>query len=141
MSEEREILERALDRFGEDVRLFDLPVRADARGELIAFDHADWPFMPQRSFMVDRVPPGVARGGHAHKACQQVLVCTRGRLEIRIARETSRASVILDRPTEALYLAAGVWSQQVYLEADTQLLVFASLPYDPQSYLSEVTAG
>jgi len=136
-----EDLESMLARFHGDVRLFELPVRADARGELVAFDHTTWPFIPQRTFMVDQVPPGVARGGHAHRHCQQMLVCTRGRLEIRVVRGEAEGCVMLDRPTQALFLAAGVWSQQVYLDEGAQLLVFASLPYDPESYLRESTAG
>ena len=133
--------DEALARFQGAVRLIELPVRADERGELVAFDHTAWPFIPQRAFMVDQAPAGVTRGGHAHKACQQMLVCTRGRLEIRIARGEAQARVTLDRPTQALFLDAGVWSQQVYLVEGSQLLVFASLPYDPQSYLHEATAS
>jgi hypothetical protein len=124
-----------LDGFAEHVRYVELPVVAEPRGALVEFDYRSLPFSPQRSFFIKDVPPGTVRGGHSHKVCEHFLVCLRGRVTIELAMNESRARVVLDRPTLGLYLAAGVWSQQTYETFDTELLVFASLPYDPSSYV------
>jgi UDP-2-acetamido-3-amino-2,3-dideoxy-glucuronate N-acetyltransferase len=124
-----------LDGFAEHVRYFELPAIIEPRGALVEFDYRSLPFSPQRTFFIKDVSPGTVRGGHAHKVCEQLLVCVRGRLTVELAINESRARVILDRPTLGLYLGAGVWAQQTYETRDTELLVFASLPFDPSSYI------
>jgi len=124
-----------LNGFAEHVRYVELRAVTEPRGALLEFDYRSLPFPPQRSFFIKDVPPGTVRGGHAHKVCEHVLVCLRGRVAIELAFNGSHARLTLDRPTLGLYLGAGVWSQQTYETRDTELLVFASLPYDPGSYV------
>lgn len=126
-----------LDKFEGHVRLIRWPAANDARGQLFEFDHTSMPFVPQRSFVIGNVPPGTLRGGHSHRACQQLLVCLRGRLCVELASTALRAEVILTDPSHALYLNAGVWARQRYEEHDTWLLVFTSQPFDPGSYVAE----
>lgn len=100
-------------------------------------DHRSLPFAPRRTFVIKDVPAGGVRGGHAHKSCDQLLICLRGRVRVELALGNNRACVELDRPTLGLHLGAGVWARQTYETCDTELLVFASLPYDPASYISD----
>lgn len=125
-----------LDGFVDMVRSLELPAVSDSRGRLVEFDFRLFPFVPQRAFFISGVPTETIRGGHAHIDCEQVLVCLRGRVTVELVFKNNRAGIELNRPTLALYVAAGVWTQQVYREPDTELLVFASLPYDPSSYVS-----
>jgi hypothetical protein len=119
------------------VRLLRFPFVEQSRGNLISFDYSLLPFVPRRSFLVTGVPKGTVRGEHAHKACEQVLICLKGRLTVEVAFGENRAEVTLKDPSRGLYVGAGVWARQRYEEEGTQLLVFASLPFDPDSYVQE----
>lgn len=126
-----------LKQFAGCVRLIPLPKIDESRGSLTEFDHAALPFEPRRSFVVDNVPKGTTRGGHAHKSCEQLLVCLRGQLTVRVAFRNRSAELVLDGPSVGLYLAAGVWAEQTYDKDGTCLLAFASQPFDPDSYMPE----
>ena len=126
-----------LEGFGGDVQLIALPATSDHRGELVEFNYALLPFLPQRTFVIGNVPRGTVRGGHAHKACQQLLTCLKGRIIVDVVSRSHRAGVVLDDGSRALYVNAGIWTQQRYDEDDTLLLVLTSLPFDPGSYLPE----
>lgn len=118
------------------VRLIPLRAIIEPRGRLIEIDHAALPFTVRRTFIVDRVPAGLARGGHAHRECEQALLCLQGRLHVRLMFNQRHAEVTLSDNGAALYIGAGIWSEQQY-QADTRLLVLASRPFDPNSYLSD----
>ena len=133
------VLHGSLESFAGHVRLVELPKVNENRGRLIEFDYASLPFVPRRSFIIDNVPRGTVRGGHAHKVCQQLLVCLQGRLTVELVFKNQQAEALLDDPAVALYLAAGVFARQRYDELDTRLLVFASLPYDSESYVTDLS--
>lgn len=116
-------------------RIISVSNHADARGCLTPFEFADFPFVPQRVFFVQDVPPNALRGGHAHARQQQILVCLAGRVAVRLVLRKTETTVVLDTPRRALFVDAGVWSQQRYLDAGTCLCVFASGPYDPAGYV------
>ena len=108
---------------------------SDARGTLVPFEFAALSFQPRRAFLVQSVPAGTVRGGHAHASGQQLLLCLCGRLLVRLSFEGSTASVELSGASEGLIIDAGVWSEQLYVAPDTRVLVLASEPYDPGGYL------
>jgi dTDP-4-dehydrorhamnose 3,5-epimerase-like enzyme len=113
-----------------------IPLRGivEARGRLVEIDHAKLPFAVRRSFLVDRVPDGTVRGGHAHRHCQQVLICLQGRVLVDLKTNNDSAEVMLTDSAEGLFIDAGIWSAQRY-EAGARLLVLASHPFDPNSYV------
>jgi dTDP-4-dehydrorhamnose 3,5-epimerase-like enzyme len=121
--------------FGGRVRLIGLSPRRDHRGVLIPFDFDRMPFVASRAFVVTDVPAGTVRGGHAHRSMLQLLVCVKGRVEALLRHGGDEKSIVLDETKSGLIIEPGVWSSQTYLDAGTVLLVFASEPYDPASYI------
>lgn len=107
----------------------------DLRGSLIATEHADLPFTPQRSFTVFSVPSKEVRGEHAHRACEQLLTCVHGSVRVLWDDGRERGEVHLDTPNKSLYLPARVWGSQFRFSEDAVLLVLASLPYDANDYI------
>lgn len=106
------------------------------------------PFVPQRFFTVFGVPSRDIRGQHAHRRCEQFLVCLSGSVTCLIDDGTQRRTVVLDNPSVGLHAPAMTWGAQYNYSADAVLGVFASLPYDPDDYirdyedfLSELQAG
>ena len=110
----------------------------DLRGTLSAGDFAAHvPFTPRRYFLVFDVPGKDVRGEHAHRTCQQFLVCVRGSVSVVVDDGKTSEEVTLDRPDVGLYLPPMVWAVQYRYSADALLLVFASDPYDPADYIRD----
>lgn len=120
-------------------RLLTLKAASDPRGSLIAaeFEDGPLPFVPRRTFVVYDVPSLEIRGEHAHHRCEQVLVCLHGRAQAVADNGHRRREFVLDSPTTALYMPAMTWGTQYNYSADAVLLVFASLPYDPDDYIRD----
>lgn len=117
-------------------RLIPLRVASDLRGSLAAIElGTDLPFVPARFFAVFDVPSKDVRGEHAHRACEQVLVCLRGSVACIVDDGTQRTEVLLDRPSVGLYMPAMTWGTQYRYTDDAVLGVFASLPYDSGDYI------
>lgn len=104
-------------------------------GRLTFAETAAMPFQPQRIFTVDSVPGGKARGSHAHRRCDQILIGAAGSVLAAVDDGTRAFTVKLDRPDLALYMPAGLWGTQFQYSSDATLLVLASLPFDREEYI------
>ena len=121
--------------FGGRARLIACSSQTDERGVLLPFYFNQMPFAPCRSFAITNVPAGVVRGGHAHRSGMQMLVCLHGRIEILMRYQDEEATLVMEPSSFSLVFGPGVWCQQRYATEGSVLLVFASEPYDPKSYL------
>lgn len=128
--------------------LVQLRKATDMRGSLVAAEFAsDLPFVPQRFFIVYDVPSRDVRGEHAHRKCQQFLVCIKGAIRAIIDDGTTREEFLIDSPDVGLYMPAMTWGTQYAYSPDAVLAVFASLPYDDADYIRsysefrEIVAG
>lgn len=118
------------------VALHGLPRFADMRGALTVgeFEH-DLPFVPRRFFLVHGVPSQETRGEHAHRRCDQFLVCVHGSVRVLADDGRQREEFTLDAPDRGLLLPAMTWGTQYRYSADAVLLVYASEGYDPDEYI------
>jgi hypothetical protein len=108
----------------------------DARGCLTVGEvPTEVPFTPARYFAVFDVPSVELRGEHAHKQCQQFLVCLHGSCRILLDDGTQRCEVTLDRPDTGVFMPEMIWGTQYRYSQDAVLLVFASRPYEAGDYL------
>lgn len=120
------------------VRLVPLSTATDLRGSLTAMAFpAEVPFVPHRCFAVFDVPSKEVRGEHAHRACEQFLVCLRGSVNILVDDGTRREEVSLDHPGVGLYMPRMTWSTQYKYSAEAVLLVLASELYDDSDYIRD----
>jgi dTDP-4-dehydrorhamnose 3,5-epimerase-like enzyme len=118
------------------VTLHRLKLVKDMRGSLSVGEYSrDIPFTPQRYFLVFDVPSADVRGEHAHRSCEQFLVCAKGQLAVVADDGSRREEFRLDSPEIGVYLPAMVWGIQYRYSADAVLLVFASHAYDPADYI------
>jgi UDP-2-acetamido-3-amino-2,3-dideoxy-glucuronate N-acetyltransferase len=118
------------------VRLQELRLVHDMRGELSVGEfERSVPFRPRRYFLVFDVPSREIRGEHAHKSCDQFMVCVKGSCSVVADDGSRRQEFLLDRPNLGLLVPAGVWATQYKYSADAVLLVFASEYYDPSDYI------
>lgn len=108
----------------------------DMRGTLVVAEFsADLPFTPQRFFTVFDVPSRDVRGEHAHRTCEQFLVCLKGSVRAIVDNGVKREEYLLDSPDRGLYMPPMTWGTQYGYTPDAVLAVFASLPYDGDDYI------
>lgn len=118
--------------------IYMLPHFCDARGALAVVDFAtQLPFLPQRTFFVYEVPSQHVRGEHAHRQCQQFLICVQGAVSVVVDDGQQRREVLLDSPQVGLFVPPWVWASQYRYQPHSVLVVFASHPYDPGDYIRD----
>jgi len=99
------------------------------------------PFPIRRVFTVHAQRAGLVGGRHAHRLCQQLLVCVHGACEVTCAAELDeRRGFLLDRPDQGLLIPASIWGEQRYLTDDAVLMVLCDQLYDAGDYLRDPDA-
>lgn len=122
----------------ENVTLHNLPLISDLRGDLSVGEfERQVPFSVKRYFLVFSVPTAETRGEHAHKKCQQFLICVKGSCKVIADDGKNREEFILDQPNKGLYLPSMTWGIQYQYSQDAVLLVFTSDYYDNSDYIRD----
>ena len=120
------------------VRFETTPIIRDLRGNLAAREVGrGLPFTPARCFTIFDVPSTEVRGEHAHRACEQFLVCMRGSVAVVCDDGDLRQEFTLSSPEQGLYMPPMVWGTQYKYSSDALLVVFASHPYDAEDYIRD----
>jgi acetyltransferase-like isoleucine patch superfamily enzyme/dTDP-4-dehydrorhamnose 3,5-epimerase-like enzyme len=120
------------------VALHHIRSAVDLRGSLVAADFStDLPFVPRRAFTVFDVPTKNVRGEHAHRKCEQFLLCLAGSVSCLVDNGTTRQEFRLNKPDVGLYVPAMVWGSQYNYSPNAVLLVFASDEYDADDYIRD----
>ena len=122
----------------DNVKLYNFKSHKNLRGSLVAgeFDK-DLPFIPKRFFIVYNVPNKKIRGEHAHKTCEQFLICIKGKISAMVDNGQQRKQVELDSTQKGLYIPAMVWGTQYNYSDDAVLLCFASKNYNNSDYIRD----
>jgi dTDP-4-dehydrorhamnose 3,5-epimerase-like enzyme len=108
----------------------------DHRGQLVALEEfKDIPFNIKRVYYMYDTVPGIARGFHAHRKLEQILICVHGSCKILLDDGMEKVVVPLDKPNEGLYIANNMWREMFDFSPDAVLMVLASQPYDEADYI------
>ena len=83
------------------------------------------------------MPGGEARGGHAHKELQQLIVAASGSFDIIINDGNVKRTFHLSRPYMGLYMPAGLWRELDNFSSGSICLVLASTIYEEADYIRE----
>ena len=119
----------------DDCQVIDIRKYTDNRGYLSVIEsQLDIPFDIKRVYYLYMVPE-VARGAHAHKQLQQLLIATSGSVEVIMDDGTKKKSFMLDRPWKGLYIPAGLWRDLENFSGGAVLLCLASENYDTEDYI------
>ncbi len=120
------------------VSVVDLSSIVRENGSLVVGEHPhQLPFTVERIFTLFDIPEGEVRGTHAHRQCEQFLICQRGSVTAVVDDGVHREEVVLDKPHVGLYMPALTWGTQYKYSADAVLLVLASDPYDADDYIHD----
>lgn len=120
----------------DECRLVNIDKIEGSQGSLSPiYGGVDIPFDIKRVYYLYDVPGGAERGGHAHRALQQLFVAASGSFSVRLDDGYSRRSVLLDRSHLGLYVPSLIWRDISNFCTGAVCLVFASLLYDEQDYI------
>ena len=121
----------------DECRMIDIRKFTDNRGYLSVIEGGlDILFEIKRIYYLYMVPE-VARGAHAHKELQQLLVATSGSVEVIMDDGTNKKSFVLDKPWKGLLIAPGLWRDLENFSNDAVLMCLASEKYDAADYIRD----
>lgn len=95
------------------------------------------PFDTKRVYYLYDVPGGVDRGGHAHKALEQLIVAASGSFTVVLDDGCVKRSFVLNRPYMGLYVVPGIWRVLEDFSSGSVCLVMASEKYDADDYIRD----
>lgn len=120
-----------------DCRIIDIRKYSDNRGYLSVIEGGmDIPFEIKRIYYLYMVPEA-ARGAHAHKQLQQLLVATSGSVDITLDDGREKKTFHLDRPWKGLLVVPGLWRDLDNFSGGTVLMCLASEKYDEGDYIRD----
>lgn len=97
------------------------------------------PFDIRRTYYLYDVPGGESRGGHAHKALQQLIIAASGSFDVVLDDGKIKRRFTLNRPYQGLLVVPGIWRELDDFSSGAVCLVMASLPYDENDYIRDYT--
>lgn len=120
-----------------ECRIIDIRRYADSRGYLSVVEtDVDIPFEIKRIYYLYMVPE-VARGAHAHKTLQQLLIATSGSVDVIMDDGSSKETFHLDKPWKGLLIPSGLWRDLKNFSGGAVLMCLASEKYDAADYIRD----
>lgn len=119
-------------------KIIELSELGDERGNLVVIEGGqDIPFEIKRVFYLYGTVQGTARGSHANRKSEFVLINVAGRTKIKIDDGFSTAVVELDKPRMGIYIPAMLWKDMYDFSEDSVLLVLSNEHYDGSEYIRD----
>ena len=110
------------------MKLIDLKNNNDSRGSLTAIEAVmDIPFEIKRCYLLHHLVS--ARGGHAHRDTQQLVIAASGSIGISLSDGIISKSFILDTPMRGLLINPMTWIEIPEFSLGAVVVVLASTHY------------
>ena len=120
-----------------DCKIIDIRKYADTRGYLSVIEGGiDIPFEIKRIYYLYMVPEA-ARGAHAHKELQQLMVATSGSVSVTLDDGKDKKTFVLDKPWKGLIVVPGLWRDLDNFADGTVCMVLASEKYESEDYIRD----
>lgn len=118
--------------------LIDLPRIQDPRGNLTFIEGSRHiPFDIRRVYYLYDVPGGAERGGHGHKALQQVIIAMSGAFDVHIDDGFDQKVFHMNRSYFGLYICPMMWRDITNFSSGAVCLVLASDLYSESDYFRD----
>jgi len=121
------------------VKILEFAQHGDERGHLVVVEGGnDVPFDIKRCFYMYGSDPNVARGSHANRFTQFVLINVAGASKVKVKDGTGNEKVFtLDKPHTGIYLPSMVWKDMYDFTEDSVMLALASEHYNSEEYIRD----
>ena len=93
------------------------------------------PFEVKRVYYLYDIPGGEARGGHAHKELQQLIIAASGSFDVTLDDGNVKRTYSLNRSYMGLLVVPGIWRELDNFSGGAVCLVMASMLYDEADYI------
>ena len=121
----------------DDCKIVDIRKFSDSRGYLSVIEGGlDVPFEINRIYYLYLVPEA-ARGAHAHKQLQQLMVATSGSVHVTLDDGQNKKTFVLDKPWKGLLVVPGLWRTLEHFSGGAACMVLASEKYDADDYIRD----
>jgi glyoxylate utilization-related uncharacterized protein len=119
-------------------RLLEFPKITSDNGSLTAVENfKDFPFALKRVYYLYDVPGGGARGAHAHKKLEQVIIAMAGSFDVHLDDGREKKTFHLNRSYRGLYLPTMIWRDLNNFSSGSVCLVLASELYEASDYVRD----
>ena len=118
-----------------DISLIEIPKVHDERGSLAVIEKDVIPFNIKRVYYLYDVPSDSYRGGHAHLEQQSVIIALSGSFEVILDDGGSRKRIMLNKPTQGLFIPTNIWREIDNFSSGAVCLVLASTEYNENEYM------
>ncbi|HPO55891.1 MAG TPA: FdtA/QdtA family cupin domain-containing protein [Ignavibacteriaceae bacterium] len=95
------------------------------------------PFEIKRVYYLYDIPGGEARGGHAHKTLNQIIIAASGSFDVLLDDGINKKVINLNRPYIGLYVVPGLWRELLNFSSGSICMVLASEKYDESDYIRD----
>lgn len=121
-----------------DCKIIELPKFLDVRGNLSFVEqHTHIPFEIRRVYWLYDVPGGIARGGHAEKNNEELIIALSGAFEIVVDDGRNTKTFVLNRSYYGLYIPKGLWREIKEFSTNALALEFGSISYTADDYIRD----
>lgn len=113
------------------------PSFRDGRGRLSVAELAPIVQFPvRRLFWIDQVPEDASRGGHAHKLCNQFMICLSGRISVDVYDGLMERTLSLPA-NSGIHIPPAIYATERFEEPSSLLAVLCDLSYDKSDYIHD----
>lgn len=120
-----------------DIKIIELPVVEDTRGNLAFIQDDVLPFPFKRVYYLFDVPSTAHRGGHSHIEQNEILIALSGSFEVTLNDGLESKSYFLNKPNIGLHIVPGIWRELGNFSSGAVCLVIASDVFLEEDYIRE----
>lgn len=119
-----------------DCTTIELPKNFTINGNITSVNNfQEIPFEINRVYYLYDIPGGVARGGHAHKELQQLIIAASGSFDLIVNDGKVKKTFNLNRPYQGVLMPSGLWRELDNFSSGSICLVLASHEYTELDYI------
>lgn len=111
---------------------------SERKGNLTVIENGETlPFDVKRVYYLYDVPAGEARGSHAHRTLEQLMVAASGSFSVTLDDGRNKKTFFLNRPNQGLYIKPGMWRDLADFCSGAVCMVLASELYSEDDYIRD----
>lgn len=111
----------------------------DERGFLGVIEGEQVPFTVRRMFWLSGIPEEKTRGHHAHRECQQMIICLFGSVNVTASDRSGTSEKLTLDECHAVHVPPWTWVVLADFSPGSTVAVLTDRPYDEDDYIRDFT--